>query len=53
VLETVLKFWAYSWMCLVNLVVGRAPGAEVEGWTVNSGKTGLPYFPVSHLGRKN
>ena len=30
-LEAVLKFWAYSWMCLVNLVVGRAPGAEVEG----------------------
>ena len=51
-LEAVLKFWAYSWMCLANLVVGRAPGAEVEGWTVNSGKTGLPYFPVSHLGWK-
>ena len=30
-LEAVLKFWAYSWMCLVNLIVGRAPGAEVEG----------------------
>ncbi|EHP69627.1 hypothetical protein MetMK1DRAFT_00023980 [Metallosphaera yellowstonensis MK1] len=30
-LEAVFKFWAYSWMCLVNLVVGRAPGAEVEG----------------------
>ena len=30
-LEAVLKFWAYSWMCLANLVVGRAPGAEVEG----------------------
>ena len=52
-LEAVLKFRAYSWMCLVNLVVGRAPGVEVEGWTVNSGKTGLPYFQVSHLGWKN
>jgi len=30
-LEAVLKFRAYSWMCLVNLVVGRAPGVEVEG----------------------
>jgi hypothetical protein len=51
-LEAVLKFRAYSWMCLANLVVGRAPGVEVEGWTVNSGKTGLPYFQVSHLGWK-
>ena len=32
---------------------GEGPGAEVEGWTVNSGKTGLPYFQVSHLGWKN
>jgi len=30
-LEAVLKFRAYSWMCLANLVVGRAPGVEVEG----------------------
>ena len=30
-LEAVLKFWAYSWMCLANLIVGRAPGVEVEG----------------------
>ena len=30
-LEAVLKFRAYSWMCLANLIVGRAPGVEVEG----------------------
>jgi transposase, IS4 family len=30
-LEAVLKFWAYSWTCLANLIVGRAPGVEVEG----------------------
>jgi len=36
------QFEAYSRMCLANLVVGRAPGVEVKGWAVNSGKTGLP-----------
>ena len=41
-LEAVLKFEAYSRMCLANLVVGRAPGVEGKGWAVNSGKTGLP-----------
>jgi hypothetical protein len=30
-LEAVLKFWAYSWMCLADLIVGRAPGVEVKG----------------------
>jgi hypothetical protein len=30
-LEAVLKFWAYSWVYLANLVVGRSSVVEVMG----------------------